>query len=549
MIKDKISSSFITITAICILSSAGYAGLDNTIGARGEGIGFSFSTLADEPFGALYNPAGAAFVKGWQTQFQYYKPTSYGLPKAGESPYGGSAGINYFYEKFGNIVFNVHQYGSFTEQTGVTTSSAINFSYAKLISDDFAAGASVKYLFESNMFERSAFDLDFGLLWRSQYNISLAASGENLLKNEMSSDLTSSVEYLPRKFRLSGAYHIPMANNTGSILAGWQLEQAGIVSMNNTSLFNFGSEWWIGTSNSVSLGLRAGYTFGKTTVVNTETDFNRWSTGFSLNFDLHGLDLRIDYAFRSYPFESTETLPSDNFLSITYGWGGVPDYHCQRKEEKYDLAKYQQHLPPSVQTRPTPFDLTVVSDEPFEEPADIVEAPLPVPEQEVISPPLTLSPDQEPVKLDEEPVQQPIEQIALADEIIKTPIPAPVPTAPEPAYPQRFAKLDLDLDFTLMDIGSDSKLVFYLRRQGLLRLNAWKLYVFSAKLKNWTESAASSYAVYKIEGKGITPLTVIWNGILEDGSYLKPGKYYYVVIAWDKYGQAYKSNWFKFKVK
>jgi len=546
MIKNIMSMLFITLTAICVLSSASYAGLDNTIGARGEGIGFSFSTLADEPFGTLYNPAGAAFVKGLQTQFQYYKPTSYGLITDNESPYGGIAGINYFQEKYGNIIFNIHQYGSFTDQTSVTTSSTVNLSYARLISDYFAAGASVKYLFESNMYERSAFDLDFGIMWRSQYNVSAAASGENLLKSELSSNLTNLAEYLPRKFRLTGAYHIPMANNAGSILAGWQLEQAGIASTNNTSLFNFGSEWWIGTNNSVSFGLRAGYTFGKTTVVNTETDFNRWSTGFSLNFDLHGQDLRIDYAFRSFPFESNETLPSDNFISITYGWGGVPDYYRQRNDKKYDLAKYQQHLPSPIQTRPDPV---MEQDEPLEEIADIAETPLPVPEQVVISPPLTLNPDQEPVKRDEEPAHQPIEQIALVDEIVQTPAPALVPATPEPEYPLRFAKLNIELDFVLMDIGHDSKMVFYLRPQGLMRLNSWKLYVFSAKLKKWTENGANSYAVHKIEGKGITPLTVIWNGILEDGSYLKPGKYYYVVIAWDKYGQAYKSDWCKFKVK
>ena len=89
---------FIVITFFVTLTTytGSYAGFDNTTGARGEGIGFSYSVLAEGPFGALYNPAGPAFVKGWQTQFQYYRPTAYGLPSLTESPYGGLAGLNYF---------------------------------------------------------------------------------------------------------------------------------------------------------------------------------------------------------------------------------------------------------------------------------------------------------------------------------------------------------------------------------------------------------------------------------------------------------------------
>lgn len=464
--------------------TACFAGIDNSIGARGEGIGFSYIVFADEPYGALYNPAGPAFVNGWQAQFQYYHPTKYGLASVDESPYDGLVGFNYHYENFGNIVLNTHRFGSTSSPTSVTTSNNISLSYARMLNTNLSAGVGLKYIFESNYGKRSAFDLDIGLSYRPQTNFAMAAAGENLIRSKLSPDWLGTTEHFPRRFRFAGAYFLPMTNNLGTILAGWQLEQAGESSTINTSLFNFGTEWWIATNDKISFGLRGGYTFGKTTMADIKTDFNRWHTGLSLNLDLYGRDLRFDYGFRTYPFESPETLPSDNFLSITYGWGGVPDYGS-KKDEEYDLTRFIERQPlQATPTKQTPIDKT----------------------------------------------QHPVEQ-------------------KPPPKPPVFLKLDVEMDVTDISIAGKRRMVFYARPQKLIKITSWKLYVFAAKLKHWTDDAVDDFALHQIKGKGIPPINTVWNGTLADGSMLQPGKYYFVITGKDRYGQRYMSDWCKFKLK
>jgi len=504
-------SKGIILTVLTVILCMGIAntqaGNDMTIGARGEGLGFSYSALADEPFGALYNPAGPGYVKGWQTQLQYYMPTSYGY-SIDESPYGGLLGLNYFHEEFGNVAFNTHQFGSFTDQTSLATSTNINLSYSRLLNDEFSAGVGFKYIFESNQHERSAFDLDIGMNWRSKYNLSLAAVGENILKSELTPTQIYITEYLSRKFRFTGAYFIPMTNNLGSILAGWQLEQAGVTSTKNTSLFNFGTEWWIATNSNISMGVRAGYTLGKTTIYDLETDFKRWSAGFSLNFNLHGRDLRFDYAIRSFPFDTPgESVTTDNFISFSYGWGGVPDYYSKHQEDnKYDFTNYQM-------TQPSPII-------PVSEPAV----------QKSETEQTLLEPTGEPIQIVEAPILPPV-----------LPTPAPEPT--------KYEKLKLNLNYAHLNVGVGNRLIFYLKPDGFLGLSSWRLYIFSAKLKDWSETGADSYALHSIGNKGLPPLNVVWDGMLENGRMISPGKYYFIVMGTDQYGQKYKTKWKKFKVE
>ncbi|MCP4581539.1 MAG: hypothetical protein GY839_07950 [candidate division Zixibacteria bacterium] len=477
------------IVVLIVSSVLTYADNDYLAGTRGEGIGFAYSALADEPTGALYNPSGAAFIKGWQAQMQYQNPTDYGLSVIEESAYGGLAGFNYYHESLGNIVLNSHQFGSFSEPTSITTLSSLNLSYARLINEQWAAGAGFKYMMESNFSDRSVFDLDLGLTWRPMAKISLAAVGENLLKAELTPAIAGFSQHLSRKFRLAGAYHYPKENFSASLIAGWQLEQAGEIETNNTSLFNAGTELWFGTHSDVSLGLRGGYTYGKSTVYIAELDYNRWSGGASINFDFHGRDLRIDYAIRSFPFESTEDLVVDHSLSFTYGWGGIPDYYGQHMEDTYDLTRYEKE-----QTWQAPV---VTGEESF---------------SEMGSGQTFSGRDVSPKK-------------------------------------KGYARLNLETEATQLITGSKPRLVFYLRPDGLLKLSGWKLYIFTAKMKDWQEDAVDDFAVHVIEGKGITPLTVIWNGQLANGSFIKPGKYYFVVVGDDSYGEKYMSKWSKFKIE
>jgi len=512
---------FFTIAVISIMSVGAQGNADDAVGARGEGIGFAFSTLADEPFGSLYNPSSIAYVKGWQFQLEYYRPTSYGFSAEGESPYGGLIGVNYYNEDIGNVAISTHQFGSFTEPTSVTTSSMINIAYGRMLENNLAVGIGLHYLLESNWAERKAFDIDLGLTWRSNQNFSLAAVGENLLKSELKSDLALFPEHLHRKVRFTGAYHIPMTNNLGSILAGWQLEQAGENVDNNTSLFNVGSEWWVGTHNKISFGIRAGYSFGQTTLYDTKIDYNRWGAGLSLNFDLEGKDFRIDYALRSFPYESDESLSADHLVSLSYGWGGVPDYGTYSPSSEYDLSKYKK-VAARVEIQPQPVSPATPD---IEQPVEMQQTEDYTDNDILLEPPYSPS----------EP------EIAMQ--------PAPVSKAAIPEEGITYVDLPLELGFTHMNVGPSNKLIFYLRPDGIVSLSNWELYVFAARLKSWDESKVRDFSIHQIEGKGVPPLSVIWNGKFSNGGYITPGKYFYIMVGTDKYGTQYKSDWCKFKVE
>jgi len=597
---------------------------ESVLGARGEGIGFSFGALADEPFGLLYNPAGPAFVRGWQAQAQYLMPSKNGLPGTAESPYGGLLGVNYYSENFGNIALSAHQFGSFKEQTAITTTSNISLGYSRLINEKFAAGLAFKYIFETNISERSAFDLDLGATWRPGYNISLAAVAENLLRSKLSPDQPPITKHLSRNFRLAAAYLIPLTNHQGAILAGWQMAQAGETETTNNSLFNLGSEWWIGRNNSVTFGVRGGYTFGKSTIVDYEADYSGWNAGLSLNFDLHGRDLRLDYTFRAFPYETDESLSGDNFISLIYGWGGVPDYGSQRqrddvKSNTYDLSKYNtqqiwrpvepaptavQPMPPATAAAPavqplSPAAPTTPAVQPMPPAAPMTPAvqPMPLampmaPAVQPLPPAATMTPAVQPMPpaAPMAPEVQPLPPAAPMTPAVQPmppaapmapavqPMPPAAPMAPEvqpmppatpvtpaiqlpppvaPVKPERavepaepvFTHMELELDVSQLNTGRENRIVFYLRPQSLMKLTNWKLYIFGAKLKNWTDQGADSFSLHSIGGKGIPPLNVIWNGRLADGGSLKPGKYFFVVLGADMYGERYMSDWHKFTIE
>lgn len=619
MAKNLNKLSAFTLLMVCLSALTVYADNNYFVSTRGEGIGFAFSTLADEPFGALYNPSAPAFARGFQFQAGFQRPAAYGLSALDESPYGGIAGVNYYAEKLGSFALNTHQFGSFSDPTDLTSLTSFNLSYARLLDEKWAVGAGVKYMFESNFDERSVFDLDLGVTWRPIVNVSLAAVGRNLLKAELTPETAGFPEHLTRKISLAGAYNIGVIGYSGSFLAGWQLSQAGELETKNSSLFNLGTEWWLGTAGSISLGLRGGYTFGKATVAESNLDYNRWSAGLSLNFDMNGRDLRIDYGIRSYPFESDETLTADNFISVSYGWGGVPNYYTEKSDTKYDLSKYQNAqtrqepamtmTPPESQRAaietpaeelqlpattavPTESQPTAI-DTPIEEPELPAMATIPsesqpaaneVPiEQPQLPATATIPPESQPAASDT-PIEQPqlpvmaiaptesqSQPIEMAMEepqsvvenesepelsiaqltTIEPPSPAqPIAPSPvqAPAAP-KFEKLALHLEMTQLSTGISNRIIFNLTPDGLINISSWKLYVFVDKLKKWDDDAANSHALAIIDGKGVTPLNVVWDGELLQGDFIQRGKYCFVVVAQDNHGGRYMSDWQKFSIK
>jgi hypothetical protein len=501
------------LTIALALSAACYAGIDNQIGARGQGIGLSFSALADEPFGALFNPAGIAFSQGWQTQIQYSRPTRYGFTIEEESPYYGMVGANYRLNRIGNLAFNFNQVGSTSNPTTVTTTSAASLSYARLLMPTLSGGASIKYMFETNFSERKAVDFDLGVSYRPDANYTVSAAAENILNSKYTPDWHNTTQHMDRNYRVSGGYFIPLNNITGAVLAGWQMTQGGEAKTISTSLMNFGTEWWIGTNSNFAIGVRGGYTTGQAVLNEQKEDYSRLHAGLSLDFNVAGRDMRLDYGFRTYPFEGNDEMNADHTFALSYGFGGVPDYGKKRNNEAKQVAHHEQ---------------TKVS-------------PLPPPPAESQTQPVA------PVTI--APVTPPVEQVAPVTPQVNVPA---TPTGSMPAYQRpetgEYLKLSLNLDVSDISMGEDRRIIFYLRPVKIVKLTSWKLFIFKARLKDWSEEKAQAFSLHEIEGKGIPPINVIWNGVLNDGMMVPSGKYYFVLSGEDKFGQKYLSDWCKFGI-
>mgnify|MGYP000048469682 CR=1 FL=1 len=649
-----------TVAVAMAFVSATGNNLEVNAGARGEGIGFAYSAIADDAFGALHNPAGIASSQGWQIQFQYLRPTEYGYSTYLESPYSGLAAARYNDEKLGSLAFNAFQSGSTAEPTSITTTNTVNIGYARKLASFAAFGLGTKYQFETNYGKRKAFDLDAGINIIPTSNLTLALTGENILRSELTPTWLNQTTYLDRKARAAVAFSIPFGNNLGFLLAGYQATETDGQNSRWNSLYNLGSEWWFGTLSKLSFGLRGGYTMGKAEYNSMDSDYKRLHAGFSFNLDLGGRDMRLDYGIRTFPFDTEEDFAIDQFISFSYGFGGLPQ---QNRKTKQDYANLQ--TPPFEPTKPSaerasgkepvqaelkpsvahaPISQTPKSPEfsepyPASKPTALPESTKPIgvptppapvqiepkptstaapaPETpkppEVSKPDLTAKPATSPetTKPTNEPPQQPIpaqvepKPASVAVPVPETPkppeigqiepaagpiaeqplkpetaredkkqIPEPPPIlevaqvdevrpveptrnappnaagnlnlAPIEPNPADYLKLAMGLEASNISTMGEKRIVFYIRPERVVKLTSWRLYILKAKLKDWSESKLEADAVHIVEGKGIPPINVIWNGSLKDGRQAPAGKYHFVITGIDRFGQRYISDWCKF---
>ncbi len=477
--------TLVFIQLLCFSAAAA----DFLTGARGGGMGFSYFVLADDPSGALYNPSGLGFARGWQSQLMYNKQNDYEYSGWSEKPYDGQFAIVYYKPELGGLALNTLQSGSFSDFTGVPTINYAVLSYGREFVPGWSAGASVKYLTETMFGERSAFDFDLGITYRSRTGIIAAAVAENIVRSKLSPEYFGVAEYLPRRERLGLGYsHSAQEWQAAFVLAG-QLEESGISQKYTTALLNLGTEWWFIPYGRISVGTRAGYAIGKGVRYDMESDYSSLSTGISFNFKIGVNDLRLDYSLMTYPYETTDgSTPLDHFLGVTYGWGGVPEYSM------YD-DEYSEPVQP----------------EPFQR-------------------------------------QHPLEP-----EIFNLPpgskIKPPVIDKDTDFRGRQYQRFDIDMDVADISSMDFKRIVFYLRPQRIIKTNSWKLYVFKAKIKSWSEEEIDRWTLKVIKGSGVPPINVVWDGISRDGELLPAGKYYYILTAEDMEGQYFATKWHKFKLE
>jgi hypothetical protein len=93
------------------------------------------------------------------------------------------------------------------------------------------------------------------------------------------------------------------------------------------------------------------------------------------------------------------------------------------------------------------------------------------------------------------------------------------------------------------------RIVFYLRPQQVVKTVSWKLYIFKAKVKSWNADEVGRWALATIEGKGVPPINVVWNGTDGAEEYVPAGKYYYILTAVDSKGLNYATEWCDFRIE
>lgn len=114
---------------------------------------------------------------------------------------------------------------------------------------------------------------------------------------------------------------------------------------------------------------------------------------------------------------------------------------------------------------------------------------------------------------------------------------------------RQYQKYEVELDVSDISSKGFTRIVFYLRPKQIIKTNGWKLYVFKAKIKNWSSAEIDNWALKVIEGSGLPPINVVWDGKSRDGRLLPTGKYYCILTAEDTEGQHYATKWHKFKLK
>ncbi len=479
----KLILTLVVIQLLCFSAVAA----DFLTGARGGGMGFSYFVLADDPSGVLYNPSSLGYLGGWQTQLMYNNQNDYNYKPWKENPYLGQFAVTYYRFGLGGFAFNALQSGSFSRLTGVSTINHAVFSYGRQFAPGWSAGASQKYLTETMFGERSAVDFDLGLTFRSRHGIIAAVAAENISRSRLSPDYLGIAEYLPRRERLGLGYVHNAGEWQAAFLLAGQLEESGILQKYTTALFNFGTEWWFVPYSRFSVGARTGYTFGKGLDNDVRSGYSGFAAGISFNYKIGFDDLRLDYALKTYPYETNDgSIPLDHFVAVTFGWGGVPSYSAYEDE-------YEEEAPAAV----------------YQPPA----------EPEIFNPP---------------PGSK---------------IKPPVIDKDTDFRSRRYQRFDVDMDVSDISSMDFKRIVFYLRPQRILRTNSWKLYVFKAKVKNWSEKEIGRWALKVIEGKGLPPINVVWDGMSRDGTLLPAGNYYYILTAEDMEGQYFATKWHKFKLE
>jgi hypothetical protein len=340
MKKGKII--FCSLLAMSTIFSGPAYSYDNPgYGVRATGMG-AFVGLADDPSAVFYNPAGTAQLERPQFYLMYDKISKFTIGE-NENPYLLSGvGVYPLSDKL-RFFLGGTQKGSLADPTGIVTNNVGIVGLAGWLAPDFSVGFNGKFLYNSNYGKKKGADLDLGLFYRISPKFSVGAAVENLLATDMTPDNGDTLGYAIREGRIGFAYHFDMERY--STILAWDIRVKNSTKPENKSytLNSLGIEEWILTGNSVTFGLRGGYTFGK----QFEQDINQPCFGLSVKFNGGSQTFQLDYSFQKYPYKSDQSSTGDHRVSLSIAFGG-------KKGHNHDYARKEKSKKIQIETLSTP---------------------------------------------------------------------------------------------------------------------------------------------------------------------------------------------------
>jgi hypothetical protein len=326
-------------------------------GARGTALGGAFSAIATDPSALYYNPAGIALMPragALVGTYDYVADTRYSWGGLAFPFSGGSRAVGLSLGTFGfkdQPVYTAEQPDG-TGSVYSVSQTAVGLSFAQNFSDRFAAGLTLKGVFD-NLGEVSgqAFAVDFGTNFHAQlgghpirFAFVLANLGSNLSysgnaietdaprdaipgedevpQNPQPSQFRTKDFPLPTIFRVGLAYDLIAGdNNRLTVISDFNQPN------NNGAGFSAGGEWMTQRLGGTPFGfaLRGSYSYAaannldpvdpNTTALGDEEKLQGLALGGGLNYGTGNFSIGLDYAWKYLG-----VLGGTNFFSVTLGW-------------------------------------------------------------------------------------------------------------------------------------------------------------------------------------------------------------------------------------
>lgn len=316
-----VSNPIISVAQAPKVAQAGMSWLNMPVGARAAGMGYASVAVSDDAGSFFWNPAGYAFTDG--TNFFAHR-TSW-IADINLS----SAAISHDLGKYGVYGLNVtaldwgvfhgtrradNDAGYIDMGTFSPSSSAIGFSYAYRITNEFGAGLNIKYLHERlgsttvGSFESpemvkaqmNLFAIDFGTLYYiGWHDLRVGMSLKNFSNEEA---YRAETFPLPMTFRLGLAMDVL---NFTKINDDHELTVAAdfIHSRDYSERVNLGAEYGF----KDLFFLRGGYKFNY--------DIESVSMGGGVKIETNGMNLKAEYAF-----VKMDVFNNVNMFSLMFGF-------------------------------------------------------------------------------------------------------------------------------------------------------------------------------------------------------------------------------------